>query len=1305
MSKEQLSRVSVFTSAMILIALVFGSCLNPVSFDEDSLPRIKVDITGSISINDVAVMWLINRTKTVEVVEFTVSRERAENESEEDYAYPKKIQGMPGPGTSLASYHTPTEALFTLSVAYRDTRDGSMGALGPFTVQFPRAQDYRYYLYWTQDGELVMVNEDKMQELPPDPDENYPDPHPSSADAQTLVVVNVTPDQGLDMLEFTLNTDVNPAIYLLQDKPRAKDQSRILLGSGSYETLAYYTDKSGAAHETDPKTTIITGETGSMAVRTNYLYFYKVNGGGYALSPTWPPIPNDASDGNNIMDALNDDQGILLIRNKAEGTEAIDIIQKISINGELFVADPDHPTYPYMVPGDENMYPVDVGIATVSFKPMDPHPFGSVIPRTINSKQITTLDYTRILASLDQEPPAGQGLIRITNNSSAVVTRVKVFSTLNRDGDWKTYLSDEFTPPYAIQYGNMGRVLVGGDDLPLDPGTLQIIQVQVETIEGSALLERVASLSGKIVNIIISEDSLTGGKDSDGNTNPGSTVTVVNNTTTSTTILGAYVFNKANRGSNYSVGMMAGGISSPPSENQSFLVRNNINFPIVEGAQYAARLYVTGNNAVGYIDKDFREGSDLYSLTPESHVRTVILNQEDLPSGMVESFVPISSIGVPAGLEEVLSLTESDFGGGNPQLTYKGSVNLRSILTFNPPEATKTSPITWSVRSGGGYSSLNSDGVLTVTGIAPASPYPVTLQAVIDDAAGSVINKTPFTGEITIKLIYANTIRNKKVTGITFDLPPALGTGDNLNLATLVHLNPSGASINGVPITAADLNWEITSSTSTGSSIALSSSVLEAGTTPGAVTVKATLPSVRNGGTEVTGTITIDITSSVIHKNISSVSLGSGADSLTFYTKNELSGGLKTKVVYTSQELNLTSTLNFNPDDATVQSPVNWNIVSGDKVSLSGGVLKVINGAPPVDGAAVQVKATIPNAQYSASTYSAFVSAPLNVTLHEVYANTIVDLQNNFAFANASMKVSDPPLELKNLVTLVAGSYLDAGTLKTITKDDLTFSKTGGSGTLSGSSFTATAAGTVNFTVTLPASKNGGVQITRNATVTVKADHPDTLTLRIVKQNDSDSIDHLVFVPVTRTFNERISQTGHTKVQWSMIGDVTKASVKGYTTWTSSQGAFETYTNQFTGVILTTGDFHTYLNSKNDYYDIDIPWPTGGNTGYNIFFLEHDGRVRGYVSPGELSPPQNKNFLFYLDVNYAYTYLRAAMGTSTKKSDADHGSKLVQYTTTKFRYVVPIGYDSYYNTASILKWKWNGGGVGVGDHLWHDLTE
>jgi hypothetical protein len=1288
---------------MILTALVFGSCLNPVSFDENSLPRIKVDITGSISINDVAVLWLINRTKTVQVLEFTVSRDRAANEAEEDYAYPKKIKDMPGPGTSLASYHAPTEAMFTLQIAYRDTRSGDVGALGPFTVQFPRAQDYRYYLYWTEDGELVMVNEDKMQELPPDPDENFPDPHPSSTDAQTLVVVNVTPDQGLDMLEFTLNTDVNPAIYLLQDRPRAKDQSRILLGSGSYETKAYFTDKAGSSHETDPKTTIITTEGGSMAVRTNYLYFYKVTGGGYGLSPTWPPIPNDASEGNSILDALNDDQGILQITNKAEGTEAIDILQKISINGTLYVADNDHPTYPYMVPGDVNMYPVDVGIAQVSFKPMDPHPFGSVIPRTINSKQITTLDYTRILASLDQEPPAGQGLIRITNNSNAVVTRVKVFSTQNRDGDWKTYYPDEFTPPYAIQYGNMGRVLVGGAELPLDPGTLQIIQVQMENVEGSALLERVASLSGKIVNIIINEDSLTGGKDSDGNTNPGSKVTVINNTTTSTTILAAYVFDKTNQGSNYSVGMMAGGISSPPSTSQSFLVRNNINFPIVEGAQYAARLYVTGNNAVGYIDKDFEEGSDLYSLTPESHVRTVRLNQGDLLPGLVESFVPITSIGVAAGTDEVLSLTESDLGGGNPQLIYKGSVNLRSILVFNPAGATKTSPITWSVQSGGGYFSLNSDGVLTVTGIAPTSPHSVTLRAVIQDAAGSVINKTPFTDDITIKLIYQNSIRNKKVTGITFDTPPALGTGDALNLATLVHLNPSGASIDGVPITAADLTWTIAGPDPTSSSIAPSSSVLTAGANTGKVTVTATLPAEKNGGTAVTNTITIDVTASHTQVNINSVSLDPGAQTLTFYTKNEISSGQKTKVVYASQELNLTANLRFNPAGATIQSPVNWSTTNGDKVTLNGGLLKVKNGVPPVDGSTVQVRATVPNAQYTAPSFSNFVSSPLDVTLREIHVSNIVDLPDDFTFAGKSVNVGET-IELKDLVTLAWGSYVDVAdnnTLKAITKDDLTWSKTG-AGSLSGSIFNATTAGTVQIVVTLPASKNGGVQITRTAAITVKADHPDSLTLRIVKQNSSDSIEHLVLVPVNGSgYSERIKQTGHTKVRWSAVGADTD---KGYTKWTSSKGAFETYTNQFEGVILK-GPYHKYLDATNDFYDVDIPWPTDGNTGYNIFFLENDGRVRGYVNPGKLDPPQSTNFLFYLDVQYAWDHLRAAMGTSTKKSDANHGSKLVQYTTTAYRYVIPIGYDSYYNTASILKWYWTNGGVNVGDHLYHDLSD
>jgi hypothetical protein len=104
--------------------------------------------------------------------------------------------------------------------------------------------------------------------------------------------------------------------------------------------------------------------------------------------------------------------------------------------------------------------------------------------------------------------------------------------------------------------------------------------------------------------------------------------------------------------------------------------------------------------------------------------------------------------------------------------------------------------------------------------------------------------------------------------------------------------------------------------------------------------------------------------------------------------------------------------------------------------------------------------------------------------------------------------------------------------------------------------------------------------------------------------------------------------------------------------------------------------------AEKDWVDIAIDWPTGNVTGYHLFFIEGDGRVRGYANPGTLDPAKDKNFLFFLRPDYLYDHYLLAMGTSKT-----NGYKQVDPSLTAFRRVIPIGYDSWNNTASVMKAK------------------
>jgi hypothetical protein len=829
---------------MVLAALVLGSCLNPVSFDEGSLPTIKVDISGSITINDVAIFWLVNRTKTVNVERFTIDRKQLPNEAADEYFYPKNTDNKPAPGGSLASYHAPTDESYTVSVVYKDARDNTSGILGPYEVQFPRAADYRYYLYWTEAGDLVLVDENKMQELPPDPDENYPDPNPSSTDAQTLVVMNVTSDQDIDLVDFEKISSVNPTTHLLQDRPKAKDQGRILLGSGSYDTVVSYT-RSGTQAKTSVKTTVITAESGSMAVRTNYLYFYRTLSGSYSISPVWPPIPNDAAPIDNLLDTLADNQGILEIINGAQGNDDLDYIHKVMIDGEEYVMDPVYPDAPYMVPGDKNQYILEEGMVYVSFKPRN-NPYGTLIPRTIEAKKITQLVYTRGLANPDLPDP-NSGIIRITNNSSAVVISVNVYNKSDIANPYPID-SDSFTPPYPIQYGKVGRVFVDGSEFPLDPGVNQIVEVVMDTADDLITLQRLVALKGQIVDIIIDESSLNPGGNENGS-RPGSKVTVANTTISESHIAMLYVYNEADPAS-----LMVYPLSVDRNGTDVLYVLSVPSLPIVSGETYKAKLVVSTQRGVGTIEKEFNPDGDLYSLTPDSHLRTVTLTEQDLiDNNLNEIFVPVT--GIERIQEELTVYTKNG-------LVVSGSFSLNAYTMVQPPTATAKS-ISWSVNAASAsYITVDVNNVLNVIKAEDDGvEKTVTLQAVIRNGKGVLGSKLDYTQNIEFKLKYvaldAPTPPPSSVPVTSIVLTPKLtevekGAAVNISDLAAVTFNPSSPHKDGVPITSADLVW---TSSSGG---AVTNNEKFTGTAAGMVTITATLPAAKNpNGVAITQTMTI----------------------------------------------------------------------------------------------------------------------------------------------------------------------------------------------------------------------------------------------------------------------------------------------------------------------------------------------------------------------------------------------------------------------------------------------------------------
>jgi hypothetical protein len=1268
MSRKQLPRVSVFFCAIIFIALVLGSCLNPVSFDESSLPRIKVDVTGSISINDVAVLWLINRTKTIDVTSFTVTRDKTEDEAagKLDYQYPKEFTDKPKHQESLATYHVPTVLPYTISVTYKD---GAVSATKTLEAQFPRALDYKFYLYKTSDGSIHVVNEDDMKKLPANPEDNIDEPVVSSVDAQSFVVINVTGDQDVDEVSFVKT----PYTFTMAGEPCAKDQMMFYLSAGSYRTAARYT-KDDVQHTTGEKNVSVALEYGSMAVKTNFLYFYKTKAGDYQLSQRWPPLPNDAADDNAPEDVLTNNQGILRIVNEATPGQIHALVSRVDIDGtEFFNANengaPDGS--PYITYKQVRDHIVGVGSVYVSFMPTDNPSYGLPVRQEILSKQITTLVYTGDLAN-PETPPAdngyGAGLIRITNNSTGVVVSAAVYDSVELTNMTMGY--DDFIPQRPIQYTQVGRVpVVGTQDLRLknDDGTSrsQIIQVVLETDEGVVVVERSpAYLHNNIYPIIITQDEMNAGK------RIGSQVIVENKVSSNTAavIRSLRVSTSGIPNTNsalYTLNISNGGF-------RELYVLSSIGLPILQGVDYEAALTVFNldNGETIEVSKSFAPDGYLYSTDPAKSKKTITLTDNDLPSDWKGgSFVPLTKIDFSSNSLTVTSYTKTT--GNTVQFVDpngRGTLNLSNLVpaSVEPPNATKTSPIVWGIGNGKGLTAL-ADNVLTVTGIPdPLKTETVTLTAVIPGAGP---NRSDYTKDFTVTLNYVNAVVSIPAVSIdgpgTIDVAP----GQVVYLSSLLTLAPQNANKDGVPITVADLVWSPTGSLGA-SNCSLSGNgefKADASAAVGTkLTVTAVLPAEKNSnGAALTKSITVNIVNPGSYVPVSKIDMPQPLEVVSNITVNGVS---KVVTSFTKGSINLNLYAKVEPSSATNKA-IEWSSPSNPYFTLSNGTLTVEKYPADYSSQTVKVTAVIKNG----ATVSSSFSADFDITLSYLVESTSNPVkQGGLKLNPATIRVGDAPSSLAVLTQVnLPGDFHISGA--PITADKLSWKITSGkdyaalSGT-GGQTIAAVKVGSVQVEAVLPADYNGGTQVTAATTITVQAPPPpSTVLLRIFQISTSDSITQIVLQPADRSFSTDVQRTGRTGIPW-----VSKKADRKKDTFKT---AHPEPPSKYYSISIPKKAY--------SYADVAIPY---SSTGYYLYFIEGDTNVRGYCLSGNIDPAEADNYLFFLNPDFLYNSYSLWM-KDDKEAAAGAGGAVK---------VIPIGYRSYYNTTSIMK------SAGIGQRPDHD---
>jgi hypothetical protein len=180
-----------------LVLLTTICCLNPLIFDPEKGLTINTVVSGQIDawLKDNSVLWIVNKSKTVDIRDVKISR----NDGDEAYPIIYPPGDMLGSGaavphgTSLASYHTPSPKnpvpWYTVEITYStdgmtfpqdkpEWWDSSFaidygvyppaGPLHTITVykQMPRGLDYVILFYKTSEGQLMVVDEDTEKHAP-----------------------------------------------------------------------------------------------------------------------------------------------------------------------------------------------------------------------------------------------------------------------------------------------------------------------------------------------------------------------------------------------------------------------------------------------------------------------------------------------------------------------------------------------------------------------------------------------------------------------------------------------------------------------------------------------------------------------------------------------------------------------------------------------------------------------------------------------------------------------------------------------------------------------------------------------------------------------------------------------------------------------------------------------------------------------------------------------------------------------------------------------------------------------------------
>ena len=303
---------------VLILGMLLSACLDPSEFDTGwEFPSLSGNFTFTDITN--AVLIITNWSRTVSVTDVRIGYDITDYGPLPPNQPPPaghlsqlvSFPGRPGPLERKAQYLPPSDDNYWIFIEYKydDNETGWVFLSGPTAITLPLPQRIAHLsIFRDIYGEVkVEVSNETDTDVPGGPpadadpgDTGTPkdDPHASEGSVPavipedrrgsmgTVVIVNMSNSERIHRVHFNMaGRDYN------MWGVNYRDRQSIALGNGSWTTTVYHGDN--VIHEIGPRNVITVPSNDPQAASEHYLFFYRTRLGGYQVSNSWPPVPND----------------------------------------------------------------------------------------------------------------------------------------------------------------------------------------------------------------------------------------------------------------------------------------------------------------------------------------------------------------------------------------------------------------------------------------------------------------------------------------------------------------------------------------------------------------------------------------------------------------------------------------------------------------------------------------------------------------------------------------------------------------------------------------------------------------------------------------------------------------------------------------------------------------------------------------------------------------------------------------------------------------------------------------------------